>query len=190
MLSLQLKQYTNKVLTNVLSSQFVYSSIQEHPQLKKQQLIINSKKRKKTHYLYLFLMTTKRPYAKKYYIGWKSSSQKQNLVQSKPKTVSWHVEIPTNKIFDLLGKILFNIIPTQTDYEKPILNSHQHQLDVIIPYAPLTIHTIGLQSRNSYMTDIPITWRWQWNNISLFQKIFILRHFKVINQPNLKRLEI
>jgi hypothetical protein len=67
MLALQLKQYTDKTLTNILSSQFIYSSVQEKPQLKKQQLIIHSQQQKKTHYLYLFLTTKQRPYAKKYY---------------------------------------------------------------------------------------------------------------------------
>ena len=190
MLALQLKQYTNKTLTHILSSQFIYQSIQEVPQLKKQELIIQTKKRKKTHFLYLFLTVKKRPYVKKYYTSWKMSSQKQSLLQSKPKNISWKVEIPTKIIFTLLGHMLFNVIPTQTDSEKTILNSQNHQLDITIPYAPLTRSTMKLQSKNNYLIDIPLTWRWQWNNISFFQKIFILRFFKVIKLQDLKRLEI
>jgi hypothetical protein len=67
MLALQLKQYTEKTLTHILSSHFIYSSIQEKPQLKKQQIFIQSPQQKKAHYLYLFLTTKQRPYAKKYY---------------------------------------------------------------------------------------------------------------------------
>lgn len=190
MLALQLKQYSNKILTNLLSSQFVYVSTQEKPELKKQQLLIQAKQRKKTHYLYLFLTTQQKPYAKKYYASWKSASQRLNAIKSKPKAVSWQIHLPKSKFFANLAYILFTIIPTQTNSEKAILNFHGNQMDLLIPHAPLTTATISLQSKNSYMTDIPITWRWQWTNTSLFQKIFILRHLKVLNQPGLKRLDV
>lgn len=190
MLALQLKQYTEKTLTHILSSQFIYSSIQEKPQLKKQQIFIQSSQQKKAHYLYLFLTTKQRPYAKKYYPSWKSASQKLNWVKSKPKSVSCQICFSKKTFYENMVYMLFKIIPSQTNSEQPILNSHAQALDLIIPYAPLTTRTIGLQSKNSYMTDIPITWRLEWTSASLFQKLFILKHLRILNQSGLKRLDI
>jgi hypothetical protein len=84
----QIKQYKNTILTNILSSQFVYSSVGQKCELKKQELIIQSKKTKKIHYLYLFLTTNKRPYAKKYYISQKNSSKKNHGIKTKSKAVT------------------------------------------------------------------------------------------------------
>ncbi len=69
--TLQIKQYQNNILTNILSSQFVYSSLNQKCELKRQELIIKNKKTKKIHYLYLFLTTNERPYVKKIYISQK-----------------------------------------------------------------------------------------------------------------------
>jgi hypothetical protein len=190
MLALQLKQYTDKTLTNILSSQFIYSSVQEKPQLKKQQLIIHSPQQKKTHYLYLFLTAKQKPYARKYYSSWKSASQKLNAIKSKSKSVSCGVHFSKNTFYENIAHMLFNIIPSQTNAERPVLSSNAHALELIIPYAPLTSRTISLQSKNSYMTDIPLIWRVTWTNTTLFQKIFILKHLRILNQSGLKRLDI
>jgi len=84
----QIKQYKNMILSNILSSQFVYSTIQQKCELKKQELRIQNKKTKKIHYLYLFLTTKKRPYAKKYYIFSKNSNKKNRVVKTKSKAVT------------------------------------------------------------------------------------------------------
>ena len=75
----QIKQYKNTILTNILSSQFVYSSVNQKCEFKKQELIIQNKKTKKIHYLYLFLTANQRPYAKKYYVSPKNLSQKNRV---------------------------------------------------------------------------------------------------------------
>ncbi len=95
--SLQIKQYQNNILTNILSSQFVYSSLDQKCELKGQELIIKNKKTKKIHYLYLFLTTNERPYAKKYYISQKNTSKKTRLTKTKSKSVTWKVSIKKNK---------------------------------------------------------------------------------------------
>jgi len=84
----QIKQYQSQILSNILSSQFVYSQLSEKCELKKQELLIQNKKTKKIHYLYLFLTTKKRPYAKKYYISQKNSNKKNPLVKTKSKSVT------------------------------------------------------------------------------------------------------
>lgn len=186
----QLKQYKNTILTNILSSQFVYSSIHQKCELKKQELIIQNKKTKKIHYLYLFLTANKRPYAKKYNISPKNASKKSRVVKSKSKAVTWMVDIKKYKFYEMFHRILFRIIPFQNNSEKKILKLQENDLDLIIHYAPLTNRTIGLKSKNSYISDIPLIWRLKWTKSSLFQKIFILKHLKVLNEDlQFKRLE-
>lgn len=186
----QIKQYENKILTNILSSQFVYSSVNQKCELKEQELIIQNKKTKKIHYLYLFLTTNKRPYAKKYYISQKNSNKKTRVVKPKSKAVTWSVGIKKNKFYDNFSRMLFQIIPFQNNSEKKVLKLQENNLDLIIHYAPLTTRTVGLKSKNSYISDIPLIWRLKWTKSSLFQKIFILKHLKVLNEDfQFKRLE-
>ena len=178
----QLKQYQNQLLSHILSSQFVYSTTNQKCELKKQELIIQNKKTRKIHYLYLFLTTKKKPYAKKYYIATKNSQKKNRLAKTKSKAVTWKVGIPHKKQYEILSYMLFQIIPFQNNSEKKILQLQENNLDLRINYAPLTSRTIGLKSKNSYMSDIPLIWRWKWTKSSLFQKIFLLKHLKVLNE--------
>lgn len=83
----QIKQYQNAILTNMLSSQFVYEEISQKCELKGQKFLIHNKKIKKIHYLYLFLTTNSRPYLKKYYALSKNSSQ-NTKTKSKAKSVT------------------------------------------------------------------------------------------------------
>ena len=116
-----MKQYQNMVWSNILSSQFVYSALNQKCELKKQELIIQSKKTKKIHYLYLFLTTNKRPYAKKYYVSQKNSNKKNRVVKTKSKAVTWKVEIQPKKFYEIFSRMLFQIIPFQNNSEKKTL---------------------------------------------------------------------
>jgi hypothetical protein len=80
-----------------------------------------------------------------------------NTIKSKPKSVSCRIHISKKTFYENIAHMLFEIIPSQTNSEQPILSSHAHALELVIPYAPLTTRTIGLQSKNSYITDIPLT---------------------------------
>lgn len=82
----QIKQYQNAILTNILSSQFVYENISQKCELKSQKLIIQSKKKKNIHGLYLFLTTNRRPYVKKSYRLAKNAN-KNNKTKTKAKSV-------------------------------------------------------------------------------------------------------
>ena len=186
----QIKQYKSTILANILSSQFVYSSVNQKCELKKQELIIQNKKTKKIHYLYLFLTANKRPYAKKYYVSPKNLSKKTRVLKTKSKSVTWRVDIKKNNFYEVISRMLFQIIPFQNNSEKKVLKLQENNLDLIIHYAPLTTRTIGLKSKNSYISDIPLIWRLKWTKSSLFQKIFILKHLKILNEDlQFKRLE-
>jgi hypothetical protein len=84
----QIKQYQNQIFSNILSSQFVYSAISQKCEFKSQQLIIQQKKTKKIHYLYLFLTTKKKPYAKKGYIFSKNLKKKTQAIKTQSKAVT------------------------------------------------------------------------------------------------------
>ena len=186
----QIKQYQKKIFENILSSQFLYSSINQKCHLKEQELILQNKKTKKIHYLYLFLTASKKPYAKKYDVSPKNSSKKTRTLKTKSKAVIWQVNISKQKFYQMFSLMLFQIIPAQSNSEKKILKLQENNLDVIISYAPLTSRTSNLKPKNSYLSDIPLIWRLKWTNSSLFQKIFFLKHFKVLNEGlPYKRLE-
>ena len=85
--NLQIKKYQNKILTSFLSSQFIYSCINQKCELKKQQLIIKNKRNKKLYYFYLFLTTKKRPYIKKYYSLSKTSGKKSSVSKTKTRMI-------------------------------------------------------------------------------------------------------
>ena len=189
--SLQIQQYQKTVFTQILSSQFVYSCINEKCELKKQTLIIENKKMKKLYYLYLFLLTKKKPYVKKQYLVAKNFNKKNSLTKPKTKSVTWKVEIKNSKFYQIFSQMLFQIIPFQTNSEKKILKLKQSNLDLVLQYAPLTTTTFGLKAKNNYLSDIPLTWRLKWTkNTSTFQKIFILKHFRILNESfEFRRLE-
>lgn len=188
--SLQIKKYQNKILTSFLSSQFIYSCVTQKCELKKQQLIIKNKKTKKIYYFYLFLTTKKRPYIKKYYTLSNTSKKKSSVSKTKTRMTKWKVEIKKNQLVDNLAYMLFEIIPFQNNSEKKILKLQEQDLDLIIHYAPLTRRTIGLTPKNSYLSDIPLIWKLKWTTSSIFQKIFILKHLKILNEDmNFQRLE-
>ena len=65
---LQLHRYYNKTLNHIFNSQFVADNIKEVPKLNRFALSIESKKIKKTHYLFIYLLTNKKGHMIKYNI--------------------------------------------------------------------------------------------------------------------------
>ena len=64
-----LKQYSDGLLQNLLTSQFIYSAPEKRAAFKSLDLIIQTRKQKKIHYLYLWLFTKKIPYLRKFYFS-------------------------------------------------------------------------------------------------------------------------
>jgi len=156
--------------------------------IKKTRTNYTKQKKKIFHYLYLFLTANKRPFAKKYYIFSKNLTKKNS--SGKLKSIAWHVEIKKENFYENLYRMLFEIIPSQTNAEKKILKLQENNLDLAINFAPLTAQTLRLKPINNYLSDIPLIWRLKWTNSSLFQKIFILKHLRILNADVLfKHLE-
>lgn len=173
----------------MLSSQFVYANINQKCELKSQKFLIHNKKIKKIHYLYLFLTSNHKPYLKKYYNFSKNSSQ-NNQIKTKAKFITWGVSIKNIKFAEIFSEMLFQIVPFQTISEKAILKIHAENLDLIFHSAPLTERTASLKPRNSFLSEIPLIWRLKWTSSSLFQKVFILKHLKILNENRqFKKLE-
>ena len=179
--SLQLKQYQNTTLTNIFSSQFVYARINEKCEIKKQELIIENKKNRKIYYLYLFLTAKKKPYVQQQSIVTKN--MKKNLNKPKIKSITWKVDVKKNFSSKNLSQILFQMIALQTNSEKKILKLNGETLSLIVHYAPITAQTVGLKSKNSYVSDIRLIWKLKWTKkTSIFQKIFLLKHLQILNE--------
>ena len=189
--TVQINQYQKTILTHILSSQFVYSSLNEKCELKSHALSIEKKRKKKIYYLYLFLTTKQKPYVKEQHIVSKNLNKKNNLVRAKIRSVKWKVEIKKSHSNDFLSYMLFQILPFQTNFEQKILKLSTKNLDLVIPHAPLTTRTESLKPKNSYLPDIPLIWRLKWTKkTSIFQKIFILKHLKILNDViHFQRLE-
>jgi hypothetical protein len=187
--TLQFKQYNSSILTNVLTSQFIYSNPNRIACLKKLSISIQIKGSKATHFWYLTLLTNQKPYIKKYHLSWKSRAQKKKLIKPYAKTTFWTVNIKKNFFLHFIRGILFDLFSTQRNFEKRILRVDANAISITIPSAPLTSKTWTLQSRNGYLINIPLTLRFIWKDISLCQKIFLLRNWKIVNQPNIKSLD-
>lgn len=185
----QFKQYNYSVLTNILTSQFFYRNLNRIPRLKKITASILVKGSKATHFWYLTLLANQKPYVKKYHPSWKSRAQKKNLIRPYAKSTFWMVKIKKRFFLRFLRNALFDLFSKQRNVEKCILKLDANAVLITIPSAPLTSKTRGLRSKNGYLINIPLTFRFVWKNTSLSQKIFLLRNWKVINQPNIKSLD-
>lgn len=163
----------------MFTSHFVYFRLQDVPLVRRLRVNIDTKKSKKVHPLYLFLLTGQIPYTKKFYPSWKNSSTHSAI---KPRALTNRVQVcvrPRNK-FVIVSEILNHIIPKQIAHEKPIWHFQDEHLMVIVPMASLTKSTAYLQGKNSYFPNFALTLHFTLNNITAFQKLFFLRSFKII----------
>jgi len=187
--NLQFKQSNFSILTNILSSQFIYTSPNKIPYLKKISVLIQALSPKKTHFWYLVLLTHHKPYVKTFRFSWKIRAQKVAFMKPKTKLTAWKIDIKKKFLLTFLRSVLFDLFSTQHRLEKRILKLEHNSVRVVIPSAPLTFKTSLLQTKNNYLIHIPLTFKFSWTNVSLFQKMFILRYWRIIHQPNIKFLD-
>jgi hypothetical protein len=88
---LQFKQYNKGLLTNVISSQFVYKNPNVLPVLNKVFTTIKAKHFKKIHFWYLSLLTNQKPYIKEIGIQKSKHIEKTLVLKSKARAVSSNV---------------------------------------------------------------------------------------------------
>lgn len=181
--NLALEQYQKTISTHVFTSNFVYLSLQEIPRVRRLRLNIETKKSKKVHPLYLFLLTGQVPYTRKFYPSWKNSNSHAFL---KPKAAIHRVQVcvrPKTK-FIILSEILTQIIPKQLTHETRIWHFQEAKMLVLVPMASLTRSTAHLQAKNSYFPNFSLTLHFTLSDTTAFQKLFFLRMWRIITPEN------
>jgi len=181
--NLALKQYQKTISTQVFTSHFVYFSLQEVFRVRRLRLNIETKKSKKVHPLYLFLLTGQLPYTRKFNPSWKNSNTHAVL---KPKASINRVQVsirPANK-FIILDELLTQIIPKQLNSETRIWRFQEANMQVLVPTASLTKSTAFLQAKNNYFPNFPLTLHFTLSNTTAFQKLFFLRIYKIIKSEH------
>lgn len=187
---LGLKQYQRTILPNVLTSQFLYSRLQDVPRIKRLRLNIQTKKSKNIHFLYLWLFTGKKPHSRKFNPSWKHSISNP-LLKTKAKASRLQVAVRRKKICFLTHQILFQIISKQISQEKRVWRFQGRYIQAVIPAIPLTKATVFLQAKNSFFPNIPLTLHVQCSNATAFQKLFILRALKILSsEQKIKKLDM
>jgi len=175
-----LKQYTSGVFQYLLTSQFVYQTPENCMTLKNLRFKIQTRKQKKIHYMYLWLLTKKIPYLHKFYPSWKNNSS-NIFLKPKAKKYTLEVNILSKHKFEILHQVLMQIISTQINSEKPVWTFHQRHLSAIIFSAPLTKNTSLLQMKNTYFPSIPLSFQFHFSKTTAFQKLFFLRALKFLS---------
>jgi hypothetical protein len=174
----RLKKYTNSILKNLLSSQFVYNDLNLLPRIQAIRIQIQSKRRKNVYFFFLWLLTNQRPYARKF-----NRSQKtfvNSLIKTKPKLFRLHSQMSSKRIYVLLQEFLFELISIQLNYEKKIWRFADNCIELKIPTVVLTQRISILFATNNYFPEIPLKVRLYWSRSSAFERIFFLRALKVL----------
>jgi len=175
-----LKQYSLGVFQHLLTSQFVYRFCEDCTRFQRLELTISTRKQKKIHFMYFWLLTNTIPSVRKFHSSWKNASS-TFLVKAKAQTYCLQTTmLPKNK-FAFLYEILMQIISTQTNSEKPIWTFHRRNVQVMISSVPLTRNTALLGMKNMYFPTIPLRFQFRFSKTTAFQKLFFLRGLKVLS---------
>lgn len=180
--NLTLKNYQRSFLTYILTSEFIYSATQDVARIKRFRLNIQTKKKKKINYFYLWLLTGQMPCSRKFYPSWRKKRKTSTnlVVKTKVKSNRLQVAIRSKNKFLIIQEILFTIISHQLNYEKKIWNFQHQHIQILIPSAPLTRSTVFLQAKNGYFPNIPLHLHIKFSNTTAFQKLFLLRALKIL----------
>jgi hypothetical protein len=178
---LQLNRYYAKTLRHIFSSQFVARNVSNIPKLNKLVLSVEAKKIKKTHYMFVYLLTTgKKSHLIKYNIP-KKFKRQSSRIKKRHKIMC---RLSTRQTEKTLNKILFNILPKIFPTEKKSLQINRHIYQI-----PLIKENLALKSRSGYLPTIPLTLNFYLPYTSLYQKIFSLRYLGLYSSYPIEHLE-
>ena len=175
--------YVRGTLSHLFASQFLPSHPDSILQLKRLYFIIQTKKTKKIHYLYLWLLTGQQPHSAKFNSSWKNTSP-SHLVKAKAKRQRVQISVSKKHHFRLLNDILWQIIAKQTTAEKKVCTYKQLNVQLKIMAVPLTPKTLILQALNSYFPNIPFWLQFRFSYSTAFEKIFFLRALKLFSSES------
>lgn len=183
---LQLNRYYTKTLRHIFSSQFIARNINNIPKLSKLVLSIEAKKIKKTHYMFVYLLTMgKKSHLIKYNIP-KKFKRQSSRIKKRHKILC---RLSARKTEKTLNKILFHILPAIFPTEKKSLQINRHIMRLIIYQIPLIKENLALKSRSGYLATIPLTLNFYIPYTSLYQKIFALRALGLYSSYPIEHLE-
>jgi hypothetical protein len=178
-----LDSYVHGTLNNLFASQFLSTNPDSILELKKLFVNIQTKKNKKIHYFYLWLLTGRRPYLAKFNFSWKHTSQ-NSWVKTKTKRQLVQIRIKEKHSFHFLHEILWQIITKQTHAEKRVCAYKQLDVQLYMIAIPLTQSTLALQALNSYFPNIPLTLQFRFSYATAFQKLFFVRALKLLSHDS------
>lgn len=171
--------YVRGTLNHLLTSQFLSFDTNSILRLKNLYLQIQTKKNKKIHYFYLWLLTGQQPHSAKFNVSWKNTSP-SNLIKTKTKRQRVQINLPKRHCFRCLNEILWQVISRQTNAEKKVWTYKQLDVQLKILVVPLTSKTLALQALNSYFPNIPLLLQFRFSYATAFEKIFFLRALKLL----------
>jgi hypothetical protein len=174
-----LKKYYTINFSNISSSQFIYETNKHLVSSPEFKCLISFDKLDGTHYLYLFLLTQQVPRLVKY----KQSSIKsrnENISNLNKKSLILYVFLKSYNIWKVMSILFLYIFSQQATIEKDIFHVNNKTLRLVIENMPLFNCTKKLQSSNHYITPIPFSLIFQSKNSSLFEKLYFVKTFKIL----------
>jgi hypothetical protein len=188
--NLILNQYKNLTLTPILTSHFIYSTPEEIINLKAFRLELKSKKNQKLHFFYLWLLTGRLPYRRKFSSFLKTPSISL-FKRVKTKIQYLQVKLKSRKKTFILSEILAQIISQQINSEKKVWTFQDQFVRTMIPFVPLTKGTFLLQPKNNYFLNLPLVLQFQFSKSTAFQKLFFLRFLQILaSEQKIKGLDL
>ena len=177
-----LNSYVRWTLNSFFTSQFLYFNTNNILRLKRLTCKIATRKNKKIHYFYLWLLTKQTPYSKKFYVAKKNTSMYgTTFLNAKSKRQVLEIMLKKKYMWPIIHEILWQIISKQMHAEKAVWAYEQSNVKIKIPFVPLTESTFFLQAKNNYFPNIPLTLKFYFSFTSAFQKLFFLRMLKFLS---------
>jgi len=179
----QFQQYYKKTFTNCLLSKFIYKNLQVIPKKINIGIKIVKKSIDATEFLYLFLLTQQKPYVEKEpkIIGFKAKNNRNKFLKIEKKIMQ---ELKVNfkkdrRGFFFISKIVFDIIPRQFRMEKTIIHPvyTKTSINLNLGQALLLKETLKLKSKHNYFSEFELQFEFKFNQKSIYEKIFSLKHF-------------
>lgn len=145
---------------------------------------------KKIHFLYLYLLTKYIPYAHKFYFSSKLKSFIRRSTGHRSRKSSYlSIFIKKRQTINFLNKLLGSIFSLQRKSEYSIYQVNGHIIDLVIDNVPPTIETNQLQISHWYANPISMYIRLEFKSCSLFQKLFLIRSWKLMTTELILGLE-
>ena len=186
---LTFEKFSNEFLPLILSSEFLYLTPNRIPTICRLRINIYTKRVKRIHSFYLWLLTGQKPFRKKFH---PSQTRHSSRFSQRKKTRSKHIQltIQSSNAYFVLRELLFNITSKQMNYEKPIWRFRHKDIQLSIPITPLTRSTVRLKTKNNYFPNIFLRLGLTFSPSTAFQRLFFVKALKLIHaKPQIKGLD-